>query len=191
MDTKKPDRRTVRTRRALSEALAELLMTKELHRITVQEIADKADVNRVTFYKHYQDVYDLYEKLERDIITEMELLILDFEGNADYMKNIIDYIDENRTFFSMILSPYCTGTIRYKIGKMFDGTYLTVCRERYSMMEKNAEFEYLCHYHVIGTFSIAEKWARAGYDQPKELIVKGINELEKRFRAFCDEKYGK
>ena len=61
MPEKKTDRRTLKTRKALCEALAELLMEKELHKITVQEIADKADVNRVTFYKHYMDVYDLYE----------------------------------------------------------------------------------------------------------------------------------
>jgi AcrR family transcriptional regulator len=190
MDSKKPDRRTLRTKKALCEALAQLLTTKELHRITVQEIADKADVNRVTFYKHYLDVYDLYEKLEKEVITEIELVILDGERNPEYMKSLIDYIDENRIYFSMIMSPYCTGTIRHKIGKMFDGTYLTICKERYNMIRKDTEFEYLCHYHVSGCLSVLEKWENAGYDQPKDLIVKGINELEKRFRMFCDSKYG-
>ena len=64
MSEKKTDRRTLRTRKAICDAFAELLSEKELHKITVQEIADKADVNRVTFYKHYLDVYDLYDKIE-------------------------------------------------------------------------------------------------------------------------------
>ena len=79
MPEKKTDRRTLKTRKALCEALAELLMEKELHKITVQEIADKADVNRVTFYKHYMDVYDLYENIEKDVLIEMGLLILRLE----------------------------------------------------------------------------------------------------------------
>ncbi len=58
MDAKKPDRRTIKTRKALCAGLAELLTKKELHRITVQEIADKADVNRVTFLTwRTRDVY--------------------------------------------------------------------------------------------------------------------------------------
>lgn len=44
--------------------------------ITVQEIADKADVNRVTFCKHYLDVYDLYDKVGEELLVEMGLMIL-------------------------------------------------------------------------------------------------------------------
>ncbi len=36
----------------------------QLEEITVQQIADLADVNRSTFYTHYYDKYDLLEKLE-------------------------------------------------------------------------------------------------------------------------------
>jgi len=45
----------------------------------VQEIADQADVNRVTFYKHYLDVYDLYDKLEEEILIELGMLILQLD----------------------------------------------------------------------------------------------------------------
>ena len=55
MEEKKVDKRTLKTRKAIINALAELLSEKELRKITVQEIADGADVNRVTFYKHYLD----------------------------------------------------------------------------------------------------------------------------------------
>ena len=43
----------------------ELLLQKELHKVTVQEISDLADINRTTFYKHFLDVYDLSDKLEQ------------------------------------------------------------------------------------------------------------------------------
>ena len=191
MDEKKTDRRTMKTKRALAEALAEFLATKELHRITVQEIADKADVNRVTFYHHYQDVYELYDKLETEVVNVMEGLIRDCKGNPDYVKNLINYIDENRVYFTMMISPYTTSTLGYKLGSMFDSTYLEICLERYNITENNIEFEYLCHYHVVGSLSIIEKWARSGYNQPKELIVQGITDLERGFRTFCEQKFGK
>jgi AcrR family transcriptional regulator len=49
------DRRVRRTRRALSEALIGLTLEKGYERITVQEILDRADVVRSTFYAHYRD----------------------------------------------------------------------------------------------------------------------------------------
>lgn len=189
MDAKKPDRRTIKTRKALCAGLAELLTTKELHRITVQEIADKADVNRVTFYKHYLDVYDLYEKLENEVITELGLLVLEHETDSDYMKHIIDYIDENRVIFSMIFSPFSTGTLRDKVLKMINGTYLMIYRERYTSAANSVQFEFFCHYHSNGCIAVLEKWVRGGYAQQKDLIVKGISELDKHFEACCDENF--
>ena len=207
MDVKKPDRRTIKTRRALCAGLAELLATKELHRITVQEIADKADVNRVTFYKHYLDVYDLYDKLENEVITELGLLVLEHETDADYMKHIIDYIDGNRVIFTMVFSPYSTGTLRDKIDKMIGGTYLTIFRERFAEAASGRSasgassgassasgrsagaagrenFEFACHYHAMGCLAVIEKWVRGAYAQPKDLITKTISELDANFEAY-------
>ena len=53
MEDKKVDRRSLKTQRQIKEALCELLTIKELRHITIQEISDKADIHRVTFYKHY------------------------------------------------------------------------------------------------------------------------------------------
>jgi AcrR family transcriptional regulator len=54
-----PDRRTQRTRQALSHALITLIQDKRYDAITVQDICDRADVGRSTFYAHYQDKDDL------------------------------------------------------------------------------------------------------------------------------------
>ena len=69
------DRRVRKTKRALRTALAELITQKELRHITVQELADRADVHRATFYLHYQDVYDLYEQTGRKIISSLREII--------------------------------------------------------------------------------------------------------------------
>ena len=69
MEEKNSDRRTARTRKAIIDAFIALLTEKELNKVTVQEIADRADINRATFYKHYLDVYDLYEKIEQKSLS--------------------------------------------------------------------------------------------------------------------------
>ncbi|WP_420627198.1 TetR/AcrR family transcriptional regulator [Candidatus Leptofilum sp.] len=47
------DRRKRRTRRLLGEALLELVQEKKWDQITIQDITDRADINRATFYLHY------------------------------------------------------------------------------------------------------------------------------------------
>jgi len=59
MGKKKVDRRVQRTRPPLREALTGLILEKRYDKITVQDIIDRANVGRSTFYAHYQDKEDL------------------------------------------------------------------------------------------------------------------------------------
>ena len=49
------------TKRALEQSLKNLLLKKPLNKITVADIADDCGINRMTFYYHFQDIYDLVE----------------------------------------------------------------------------------------------------------------------------------
>src|SRR6266403_4796981 len=60
--SKKADRRTSRTRRSLSAAMVELVKEKRFDDITVQNVIDRADVGRSTFYSHFRDKEDLFEQ---------------------------------------------------------------------------------------------------------------------------------
>ena len=53
--SQREDRRVTRTRRILKDALIALILEKGYSALTVQEILDRADVGRATFYAHYQD----------------------------------------------------------------------------------------------------------------------------------------
>src|ERR1700704_4726978 len=62
-EPKKIDPRIKRTRQLLMKALMELMMEKSFQAITVQDIAERATVNRVTFYAHFEDKFALLEYL--------------------------------------------------------------------------------------------------------------------------------
>jgi AcrR family transcriptional regulator len=61
--SEKNDPRVVRTRKLIQDAFLSLAGEKDFEAITVKDIADKATVNRVTFYAHYVDKYELLDNL--------------------------------------------------------------------------------------------------------------------------------
>lgn len=65
------DPRVQRTRQLLQDSLLSLLNEKKFQAITVQQIAARAGVNRVTFYAHYEDKYDLYRHIVRKTFQRM------------------------------------------------------------------------------------------------------------------------
>ena len=59
----KLDRRVVRTKQQIRQALIDLLSQKSENNISVRELTQKANINRGTFYIHYKDIHDLVEQL--------------------------------------------------------------------------------------------------------------------------------
>jgi len=76
MRNTKADRRSQRTRQLLSAALIELMLEQRYDEITVQDIIDRANVGRSTFYAHYLDKEDL--------------LVSDFTRVLDTLSHTID-----------------------------------------------------------------------------------------------------
>lgn len=66
----KVDRRILKTQESLKKAVIELMAEKNFDDITIQDIADRTNVNRGTIYLHYQNKYDLLDKLIEAHISE-------------------------------------------------------------------------------------------------------------------------
>ncbi|MBC7006755.1 TetR/AcrR family transcriptional regulator C-terminal domain-containing protein [Photobacterium sp. BZF1] len=69
------DRRVNRTRVALKKSFIQLLKVSELSSISVKQLTDTADINRSTFYKHFDDIYSIYEWLEDEAVAELSEVI--------------------------------------------------------------------------------------------------------------------
>lgn len=68
---KRVDPRVLRTRKLLERAFIELMNEKGFQDMTIQDIADRATVNRATFYAHYEDKFDLLDSFVRQQFKEV------------------------------------------------------------------------------------------------------------------------
>jgi len=88
------DPRVRRTRKLLQQALTDLLAEKSFHSINVQDVVDRATVNRATFYAHFPDKYALLDYVVgewfRDELTRAELGSTPF--NTANLRTLIDTV---------------------------------------------------------------------------------------------------
>lgn len=190
MSEKAPDRRALKTRKAIRDALAKLLTEKELHKVTVQEITEIAEINRGTFYKHYLDIYDLYDKTENEILVDLGLMVLELQElpSDQFFKHLIDYIDENRTVFIMIFSPNTTGKLRDKFGNLIEGLFLQVQAEKQHANIKDVTLSYRTRYRAQGVVSILDKWVCDGFNQSKDFVIESVFELDRNTEKLINTK---
>jgi AcrR family transcriptional regulator len=72
MQTTIPDRRVQRTRQVLRQALIDLILEQGYDAVSIQDITDRADVGRATFYLHYNDKEDLLLEVTESIVIAFE-----------------------------------------------------------------------------------------------------------------------
>jgi AcrR family transcriptional regulator len=79
---RKVDSRVTRSRDALGDALLALMQEKRFESITVQQILDRAEIGRSTFYSHYRDKDDLLLSDLEDFFEKISTLLLDRKENS-------------------------------------------------------------------------------------------------------------
>ncbi|WP_051505131.1 TetR/AcrR family transcriptional regulator [Paenibacillus durus] len=106
----KIDRRILRTKQSITKSFLELFSEKNIEEITINDIAERANVNRGTIYLHYIDKYDLLDKCIEERINELISLCkrreVD-EVNQELLhepKPFFDYLQDHFPFFSSMFS---------------------------------------------------------------------------------------
>src|SRR5882762_3520925 len=98
-ETETTDPRILRSRRMLMDSLAKLLIEKDFEDISIQEITDKATLNRATFYLHYPDKNALLQAMTgvrfRDLIKRRGITFADCNGALRAIAlGVCDYLAE-------------------------------------------------------------------------------------------------
>ena len=86
----------------LKNALIDIMKTKSIHLVSIKEICEEADVNRSTFYRHYNTQYDLYDDIIEDMIEEKE------EASMSDLTEIINSDDAVQLTFDSFLDDFDT-----------------------------------------------------------------------------------
>ncbi len=177
------DRRIVRTKTAIREALISLIEEKGFDAILVSDIAERANINRGTFYLHYQDKYDLLDKTQTEIVEDFERIILqanslnlsDFNNVEEPLPVIVlmfEYLKENASLMHAIFSleggVRFQAQIRQTVEKNLKLEFLAGLKERNFLVPSH----YLISYTISAHFGVIQDWLERGcIELPREMAI--------------------
>lgn len=160
------DRRTRRTEQAIKTAFLDLIQQKKLDQITISELAEKADINRKTFYNHYQDIYQVLGAIEDDYAN----LVIDLLEKSETSKDLINpepffnqlsqEIESNKDQYLLILTSGEQVRLSKKI-KIKLKQHLANSNYHQIKVEQD-NFDLFLDFMLAGAMSIYEQWFLAG-----------------------------
>lgn len=166
---RKPDRRIQRTRELLNEALMSLILEKGYDGLTVQDIADRANVSRATFYLHFKDKEDLlfssmqtvYDALVEDLA---EILPSNSDAPLDFWYDARDFIHvaEHADFYKVMFSERGVWSFITRVEDYLVDVYLATVLE--PLMPSGSTpaipLKTLAHYHAAAQIGLIRWWVQ-------------------------------
>ncbi len=179
----KTDRKSRYTRMVLRESLFELMEEMPAAKITVKDICTTADINRTTFYAHYEDKYDLIKSIEDETILWAKELIeklmatTDERGRITVLEEILAYFADNSKRLSVLMSEQ--GDIR------FQKQLLMLIYEKCGIVPesiKNGDIEKNELYYIFvinGSIGLLRSWLENPSGKSAKHIAEVINDISK------------
>ena len=168
------DRRVVKTKRAIRNAFAELLTTREMDDITISDIAEVADINRKTFYSHYAGIHDLVAEIENEIVASFDdvLAMIDLgqtlENPYPVFARLTDIINSDMDFYTHLMRVNRNSSLINKLSETLKARMMAVIAGQSTL--DGAKLELAVEYVSSGMFSAYQRWFNSERGQSIEEI---------------------
>lgn len=173
---KKDNSRSREIDRRMIQAAFELLIKKQsIAKVTVRDVCELAGVNRSTFYAHYVDMYDLFEKVEKTMERSMtEAFLKQIQSGSDIGKcfeSMFEFIREYRQFYEIYLNEANHPTIGLA-RELYQARLGNVnVSDTFGFDLFDGEIKYQEDFFIAGLTAIIRRWVADGCVlSPRELL---------------------
>ncbi len=186
------DARSRYTNMVIRQQMLLLIKEKPLEKITVKELCDRAEINRATFYKYYDNPFDLMEKMEKDRLDKLEGRITEnrFATLQDIFEIILKEIASDFDFYQTLF--FQSGDEHFR-KRMFDLCYksnIQTIRALFPNLTETQQ-EWLYYFAAQGIVGVLTKWMEGQMKQSIEevleflnVIIFSIDEMARRFAGI-------
>ncbi len=178
------DRRYVRSRKMIHQALMHLIEERGIDGFTVADLTETADLNRSTFYSHYKDKDDLIRSCEKEFLedlSEIEAKIANVSAQElglafidvkplEVLVELFEYLGRNRVILHALLGPH--GDMRFERQLLDTVCHTLVNRvldQKYSD-SPSALVKYYVSYFSSASLGVVRCWIESGAkESPEEM----------------------
>ena len=175
------ERRVRKTKRAIRNAFAALLAEKDVNQITVKDIADRADINRKTFYNHYRGVYQVMDEIENNIVDDFDLMLREASGSIDLRNPAMIYekltqlLQKDIDFYGNLLCMNGNNSLRDKLFSQLKAHALVSMQSRLPIAQQ--ELELGIHFTFSGLMSVYQHWFQSDRTLSLDELTKTVSRL--------------
>ena len=172
------NRRTKMTKMLFRTALTELMQEKSFSKITVKDICERADLNRTTFYKHYNDQEEILKEIESDLIEKSIAYMKNVsreEGTVAMIEAYLHYVKENAVLFKIMFSG--VGNDNRMLS--YTSNVLKQLRSNLPDYGTPKQEHYILSFIMNGSFRVILTWIDSDFDIP-------ASELARLIYMLCD-----
>lgn len=186
------DRRSIRTRRALRDALAqEIAQTGDLSQVTVTAVTERAGVTRRTFYSHFRDIQDLVCQIEQETIDELRPLAVRLASvHLDQLEHalqemepcpgsveILDYFRERKGYLGPLLSDGGDPAFVERMKHMVREAVTARALEGIDLRALGAFFDYYLTFAISAEVGVLVRWITTGARESSDVMARVMTGL--------------
>lgn len=172
----KKDRRIGKTQKNIRDAFVNLITEKEISQITVKELAERADINRKTFYMHYSSIEDVLDKIENEIIEKL-LSVLEqydfFDSQFDIYAlfcSLNDVINEDFDLYKRLVYSSSYNFLIIKVKELLKDALLNKYNKKLNMNKEL--YSLYAEYTASGVMSLYIEWFKTNSELSLEDLAK-------------------
>ena len=150
------------TKRALEESLKKLLLSKPLDKITINDLTTDCGISRMTFYYHFQDIYDLAERT--------------YDTWQEGLEQIFEVVLKNKPFITNVYHSVSKEKIENYLYKLTYELIIGVVEEKSKgtgLSEENKSF--IADFHKYGFVGLMLDWIKQGMKEDYHEIVERMS----------------
>ncbi|NLC73120.1 MAG: TetR/AcrR family transcriptional regulator [Ruminococcaceae bacterium] len=187
---KKEDGRVRYTKMVIRKSFISLLDEKPASKISVKELCERAEINRATFYAHYESIEALYGSIKSELAERIRNYLIPVASNECQnieatLERLFSFIKENEDICRVLLGDFGNSGFEEYIVAMLRLEFSSEWAKKKSIPVEYADdvFEFA----AIGGTGLIKKWLKGGMKaSPGDLAALLIKITEGIFSAFAE-----
>lgn len=162
------NRKIQMTKRCIREVLFECLKEKDINKITISSLCQKADINRSTFYKYYGSQYDVIKEMEQEVIQLINEQLNDQPKETSFIQ-LLQFLKSNKETIKIFFE--CN------VDNEFPKQVLALDSINNQLVQVSQNNPYIKNYILFGSLATIQQWIDAGCIESCEEIAYIINSI--------------